>query len=162
MAQLKTATKILSVGISALEQIEKPDERAMAAAALLSSLAQLVNGKGTLDEEETESAVAAEGNRMSLSPEAPAVEAVPATEEVAPAAEEAEATDVVVDWTEEALDYKGIVEAFAKQCGKELIDDHYNYFTNGVRSTIDELSPLDVGAFVAYLYEQQNADEQAQ
>ena len=157
MAQLKTAAKILSIGVTALGQIEKPEDRAMAAAALLNSLAALTSNKGLQDVEESES-MATEGNRMSLSPEATeevsVAESEPVAEEIAPAE--------TAEWTEEALDYKGIVDAFAEQCGKELIDDHYNYFTKGVRTTIDELSPLDVGAFVAYLYEQQNAGEQAQ
>lgn len=159
MAQLKTVTKILYTGIEALNQIEKPFERATAAAALLSSLAQIRSSKAMQDDsEETEVPVEKEGSRLSLVSDETVVEESVAA---APSAEETPAVDAA-EWTEEALDYKGIVDTFAEQCGKELINDHYNYFTKGERTTIDDLSPLDVGAFVAYLYEQQSAEEQAQ
>ena len=128
--------KVVQVGASSLEQIEKPYERTMAAAAFMAALA-------AFEDNAVKNEAPEDGNRLSLSPDAEEAEAAVEPEAVATEAED--------EWNETALDDKVILDSFINDYGIEAINEHYVFFTDQVKSSIEEITPLDIASFVAYL-----------
>jgi hypothetical protein len=162
-------------GMKAANGITDFYEKAIAYAALADAMARtgLIAGNN-LEEAETDATAAAsttEKGKNSLKPEATKTKAAPAASkkeekkvepEPKPAAEtEPELTE---EWTDEMVELKSEQIAFINKLKEEYEESALNncveQFSEKTMSTLDEITPLNIDAFVAFMQALINQQEQ--
>lgn len=163
----KLFSDAIQKGMQAATAITDPYQKATAYAALADAMAKtgLVAG-ANLEETEAETtsaptATATEKGKDSLKPEAAKSKAAPAPKKAEKAVEpepeqptetEAELTE---EWTDEMVELKSDQIAFISQLKEEYEEEALNgcveQFSEGVMSSLDEITPLNIDAFVAFM-----------
>lgn len=170
----KLFSEALQNGMKAANGITDNYQRATAYAALASAMAKtgLVAG-GNLEETDAEATAApaatTEKGKDSLKPETAKAKAAPAPiapaakkeekkAEPEPAAEEPateEEPELTEEWTDEMVELKGEQIAFISELKEQYeeatLNDCVEQFSEKTMSSLDEITPLNIDAFVAFM-----------
>mgnify|MGYP006894300769 CR=1 FL=1 len=156
---------LVNDGIKASKTISDPKEKALACAELAKALA--ITGLVSTSSGDSEAQEVAEtkealknkpkGKQKPVKEEEPEVEETQEVEDETTETEEEAATDaeLVDEWTEEMVELKAeqleFVQQLQEEYDEETIDECVRNFSEGVLNGIEEISPLNIDGFVAYM-----------
>lgn len=155
---------LVNDGIKASKAISDPKEKALACAELAKALAMTglvstLSGDNEAQEvTETKEALKnkPKSKQKPVKEEEPEIEKTQEVEDEVVETEEA-ATDVelVDEWTEEMIELKAeqleFVQQLQEEYDEETINECVRNFSEGVLNSIEEISPLNIDGFVAYM-----------
>lgn len=155
---------LVNDGIKASKAISDPKEKALACAELAKALAMTglvstLSGDSEAQEvAETKEALKnkPKGKQKPVKEEEPEVEETQEVEDEVVETEEA-VTDVelVDEWTEEMIELKAeqleFIQQLQEEYDEETINECVRNFSEGVLNSIEEISPLNIDGFVAYM-----------
>ena len=161
---------LVNDGIKASKAISDPKEKALACAELAKALAMTglvstLSGDSEAQEvAETKEALKnkPKGKQKPVKEEEPEVEETQEVEdEVVETEKEAETEEAVTDvelvdeWTEEMIELKAeqleFIQQLQEEYDEETINECVRNFSEGVLNSIEEISPLNIDGFVAYM-----------
>ena len=156
---------LVNDGIKASKAVSDPKEKALACAELAKALAMTgLVSTSSGDSEAQEVAETKEalknkpkGKQKPVKEEEPEVEETQEVEDETIETEEEAATDaeLVDEWTEEMVELKAeqleFVQQLQEEYDEETIDECVRNFSEGVLNGIEEISPLNIDGFVAYM-----------
>ncbi|MED1125233.1 hypothetical protein [Bacillus atrophaeus] len=153
---------MLSEGITASKAISDPEKKAQACAELAKALA--MTGLVSVGGSESANAATPEEEKESLKEKAKPKQKATAKKEKAPAAEEpkeeaaeeaASEVEVTDEWTEEMLEQfseqLATIEQLQEEYDEETLDECVKNFSEGVLNGIEDISPLNIDGFIAYI-----------
>ncbi|MCY7866017.1 hypothetical protein P8918_12670 [Bacillus spizizenii] len=156
---------MLNDGITASKAISDPEKKALACAELAKALA--MTGLVSVVDSESANAATPEEEKESLKEKAKPRQKATSKREKAPvpaaeepkeeaAAEEADSeVEVTDEWTEEMVDQfseqLARIEQLQEEYDEETLDDCVKNFSEGVLNGIEDISPLNIDGFIAYI-----------